>query len=151
MNKHLATWLLFIAGFSITVFSFYIVSLPLLASFISDQLRKQGILLHSLAVTDVSFNSLLLRNLSIGKDNELQISKIHITWRLRDLLAGTVGSVEISGLQAALDLSNDQPLLGSLQSVMLSAEEDTGAISLPAISLRDSIIHLRSVQAKSTA
>jgi hypothetical protein len=146
MNKHLATWLLFIAGFSITVFSFYIVSLPLLASFISDQLRKQGILLHSLAVTDVSFNSLLLRNLSIGKDNEVQISKIHITWRLRDLLAGRVGSVEISGLQAALDLSNDQPLLGSLQSVMLSAEEDTGAIWLPPISLRDSIIHLRSVQ-----
>ncbi|TYP91020.1 MULTISPECIES: YdbH domain-containing protein [Nitrosomonas] len=146
MNKRLATWLLIIAGLSITVFSFYVVSLPLLASFISDQLRKQGILLHSLAVTDVSFNSLLLRNLSIGRDNELQISKIHITWRLHDLLAGTVGSIEISGLQAALDLSSEQPLWGSLQSVMPSAGEDTGAIWLHAISLRDSIIHLRSAQ-----
>ncbi len=133
-----------LVGLIITVMSFYVFRFPLLESLIADQLRKQGILLHSLAVTDVSLNSLLLRNLSIGRDNELQISKIHVTWHLRDLFAGTVGSIEISGLQATLDLSSDQPLLGSLQSVISSTGEDIGVIWLPTISLQDSTIHLHS-------
>lgn len=144
MNKRLGTWLVVIASISITVFSFYVFRLPLLESLINDQLRKQGILVHSLSVTDVSFHSLLLSNLSMGSDKELQIDKIHVTWRLHDLLAGTVGSIEISGLQAALDLNSKRPPLDVLQPMIATSGENTGQFRLPAISLLDSTVHLHS-------
>ncbi|SDZ02584.1 YdbH domain-containing protein [Nitrosomonas sp. Nm33] len=145
MSKRLATWLMAFAGFIIiTVSSFYAFRLSLLESLISEQLRKQGILVHSLSVTDISFNTLLLRNLSMGNDKELQIDKIHVTWHLRDLLAGTVGSIEISGLQAALNLDSKRSPMSVLQPMISSSGENTGQFRFPAISLLDSTIHLHS-------
>lgn len=144
-SKHLATWLLTLVSLVIiTGMGLYAFRVPLMASLISHQLREQNIPMPSLSAVDISLNSLLLRDLTIGAAKELRADKIHVSWHLRDLLAGTVSSVEMSGLQMALDLSGKQPLLGSLQPLLSSTGENSDPIRLPAISLRDSVIHVRS-------
>lgn len=145
MNKRLSIWLLVLAGWIITtVIVLYAFRLSLFEILIRHQLDQQGIVVHSISITEASFNTLLLRDLSIGTEQELQADSILISWQARDLLAGMVDSVEISGLQVALDLVGESPPLGSLQSLLPATEKNTGAVGLPAISLRDSTIHLRS-------
>ncbi|WP_176754368.1 YdbH domain-containing protein [Nitrosomonas sp. Nm132] len=145
IGKHLAIWLLTLASLAIiTGIGLYIFRVPLIASLISYQLREQNIPMPSLSVVDISLNSLLLRDLTIGTAKELHADKIHVSWHLRDLLAGTVDSVEMSGLHMALDLSGERPPLGSLQPLLSSAGENSSPIRLPAISFRDSAIHVRS-------
>ncbi len=145
MNRRPRTWLLTLVGFIfISGIGLYIFRIPLLTAILNHQLDKQGIPAHSLSVASVSFNHLLLRNLAVGTDRELQVDHILITWRLPDLFAGKLPSVEISGLQVALDLSSGQPPLGSLQPLIPSTAENSGPLRLPAISLLNANIHLRS-------
>lgn len=145
MNKRLSIWLLALAGWIITtVIVLYAFRLSLFEILIRHQLDQQGIAVHSISITEASFNTLLLRDLSIGTGQELQADSILISWQARDLLAGMVDSVEISGLQVALDLVGESPPLGFLQSLLPATKKNTGAVGLPAISLRNSTIHLRS-------
>ncbi|MCO6426928.1 YdbH domain-containing protein [Nitrosomonas communis] len=144
-NKHLANWLLTLTSLAIiTGMGLYLFRAPLLASLISYQLREQNIPLQSLSVVEISLDGLLLHDLTIGTANELHVDTIHVSWHLRDLLAGMIGSVQVSGLQIALDLSGERPPLGSLQPLLSANGGNSHAIILPAIALRDSAIHARS-------
>ena len=145
MGKRLNSWLLALAGLVIIAgIGLYIFRHSLLETLINDQLRKQGIPVQSISVRDASLNSLLLRDLTLGTDEELHVDRILATWHLRDLLAGKSVSVEMSGLQVTIDLSGERPPLGSLQSMISSTGESVGMPWLPAVSLRDSTIHLHS-------
>ncbi|MDP1775674.1 MAG: hypothetical protein Q8K94_03550, partial [Moraxellaceae bacterium] len=145
-NKRLNTWLPTLIGFVIIVgIGLYAFRNPLLEALIHNQLRKHGVPIQSISVVDVSFNTLHLQDLAAGTGKELRIGKILVTWRLMDWLAGKSASVEMSGLQMALDLSGEHPPLGSLQSMIASNGEEAGTLPwLPAFSLRDSMIHLHS-------
>src|SRR5690606_437007 len=101
------------------------------------QLREQNIPLQSLSVAEISLDGLLLHDLTIGTANELHVDTIHVSWHLRDLLAGMVGSVQVSGLRMVLDLSGERPPLGSLQPLLSANGGNSHAIILPAIALRD--------------
>lgn len=145
MKRRPRTWLLTLVGFIfISGIGLYIFRIPLLTAILNHQLDKQGIPAHSLSVASVSFNHLLLRNLAVGTNRELQADHILITWHLPDLFAGKLPSVEISGLQVALDLRSGQPPLGSLQPLIPSTAENSDPLRLPTISLLDANIHLRS-------
>lgn len=146
MSKRLNTLLLALTGLVVIAgMGLYVFRHSLLETLIHDQLRKQGIPVQSISVLDVSLNTLLLHNLMVGTGKELRVNSIRVTWDLMDLLAGKSVSVEISGLQVALDLSGERLPLGSLQSMISSTGEDSGTLLwLPAFSLRDSTIHLHS-------
>ena len=145
MRNHSNTWLLVLAGLLIAAgISLYIFRYSLLETLINDQLHKQGIPLQSLSVLDISLNTLRLQDLTAGNNKELRIDKILVTWQLRDLLAGKLASVEISGLQWVLDLSEDRPPLNFLQAMISMTENDISVPWLPAFSLRNSAIHLHS-------
>ncbi|MEK7301652.1 MAG: dienelactone hydrolase, partial [Pseudomonadota bacterium] len=146
MDKHLNTWLLVLAGLIIIAGAgLYVLRHSLLEAFINIHLHKQGIPVQSISARDVSFKAFLLQDLVAGTDKELRVDKILVSWNLTDLLAGRPASIEISGLQLALDLSGERPLLGSLPPVISSAGEGAGTLSwLSALALRDSTIHLHS-------
>ena len=146
MDKRLNTWLLVLAGLVIIAGAgLYVLRHSLLEAFINIHLHKQGIPVQSISARDVSFNTFLLQDLVAGTEEKLRVDKILVSWNLTDLLAGKPVSIEISGLQLALDLSGERPLLGSLPPVISSAGEGAGTLSwLSALALRDSTIHLHS-------
>ncbi|MEK6686720.1 MAG: YdbH domain-containing protein [Pseudomonadota bacterium] len=146
MDKRLNTCLLVLAGLVIIAGAgLYVLRHSLLEAFINIHLHKQGIPVQSISARDVSFKAFLLQDLVAGTDKELRVDKILVSWNLTDLLAGKPVSIEISGLQLALDLSGERPLLGSLPPVISSAGEGAGTLSwLSALALRDSTIHLHS-------
>lgn len=146
MDKRLNTWLLALAGLVIIAGAgLYVLRHSLLEAFINIHLHKQGIPVQSISARDVSFKAFLLQDLVAGTEEELRVDKILVSWNLTDLLAGKPVSIEISGLQLALDLSGERPLLGSLPPVISSAGEGAGTLSwLSALVLRDSAIHLHS-------
>lgn len=146
MDKRLNTWLLVLAGLVIIAGAgLYVLRHSLLEAFINIHLHKQGIPVQSISARDVSFKAFLLQDLVAGTEEKLRVGKILVSWNLTDLLAGKPVSIEISGLQLALDLSGERPLLGSLPPVISSAGEGAGTLSwLSALALRDSTIHLHS-------
>lgn len=147
MRKLRSAWLLTLAGFILLVgLGLYLFRLFLLESLINHQLDKRGIQVHSLAVTEVSFFTLHLRNVSVGADRVLQADNVYLTWRLQDLLAGTLGSVEINGLQLAIDLRAKHPPLGPLQPLIASSGKDVTPLKPPAVSLLDATIQLHTTQ-----
>jgi len=147
MSKHLSIFLLAIAGFIIVAgITLYALRNPLLETLISDQLRKQGLPLQSIEVLEVSPNSFQLQDLTAGARQELRIGQIRVHWDLLDLLAGKPLSIELSGLQVKLDLSDEYPPWRTLQPKTPSKQEGIGMIPswLPIFSLRDSAIHIHS-------
>lgn len=146
MDKRLNTCLLVLAGLVIIAGAgLYVLRHSLLEAFINIHLHKQGIPVQSISARDVSFKAFLLQDLVAGTEEKLRVDKILVSWNLTDLLAGKPVSIEISGLQLALDLSGKRPLLGSLPPVISSAGEGAGTLSwLSALALRDSTIHLHS-------
>lgn len=143
MGKRLSIILLTLSGLVILAgLSLYIYRLPLSETLISQQLRRQGIPVRSLIVADVSLKTITLRNLSLGSDNELRADEIIANWELGKLLTGELGAIDLSGVQLALDLSNEGRLLGSLQHLVTTDDNDSSSRRLPLISLRDSRIKL---------
>lgn len=145
IRKHLNTWFLVLASLVIaTGISLYLFRYPLLEMLISDQLEKQGIPLQSISALDISLDTFHLQDLTAGKNKELRVEKILVTWQLQDLLAGKPASVEISGLQWVLDLSEQRPPSDSLQAMTSTTGSDISIPWLPNLSLKDSTIHLHS-------
>lgn len=143
MGKRLGFLLLALLGLVIVAgLSLYAFRQPVLETLINHQLRKHNIPVRSLSVADASLNTLILHELSFGPEAELSADTIFASWKLEDLFAGELATIEISGLQFDLDLSGDSPSLRSLQQLIPATEENTAAQKLPPISLRDSTINL---------
>lgn len=142
MAKPLKTGLLIL--FSLIIFSgvgLYALRNPLLEMLISDQLRKQGFPLQSVALLDISLNAFRLHDLTAGNKNELHVDKILVTWQFSDLLSGKPVSFEINGLQMTLDLDGER---SSLESITAIPDKDITIPWLPALSLKDSVVRLHS-------
>lgn len=151
MDKRLKAGLLALAGLIIFAgVSLYALRNPLLEALISHQLGKQGMPLQSISVLDISLNAFRLQDLTAGKDKELRVGKILVTWQLPDLLAGKPATVEISGLQWVLDLNGERPPSDSLQAMTSTTGSDINIPWLPNFSLRDSAIHLHATAGNAT-
>ena len=145
MGKLLKTGLLILL--SLIMFAgigLYTFRNSLLEMLISDQLHKQGFPLQSITVEEFSFNTLRLHNLAAGNHKELRVDRFLVTWQLSELLDGKPVSVEISGLQVALDLSGERPPLDSMQSMTSAPGKGISIPWLPVLSLKDSAIRLHS-------
>ncbi|MXS82182.1 YdbH domain-containing protein [Nitrosomonas oligotropha] len=145
MGKLLKTGLLILI--SLAVFAgagLYVFRNPLLETLIGQQLNKQGLPLQSIADLDLSFNTFRLKGLSAGKNKELRLDNMLVTWNVPDLLAGKPISVEVSGLHVAFDLNAAHPLLSSTTPMTAAPEKSISLPWLPNFSLKDSAIHLRS-------
>ncbi|PSJ17105.1 intermembrane phospholipid transport protein YdbH family protein [Nitrosomonas supralitoralis] len=144
MAKQLKTGLLVLL--SLIIFAgvgLYAFRNSLLEMLINDQLSKQDLPLQSISFLDISLNSFHLRDLKAGKNDELHVSKVLVTWQMSDLLAGKPVSVEISGLQVALDLAGERSALNSMQLVTASPGKDFNIPWLPLLELKDSAIQLQ--------
>ncbi len=151
MDKRLKAGLLALAGLIIFAgVSLYALRNPLLEALISHQLGRQGMPLQSISVLDISLNAFRLQDLTAGKDKELRVGKILVTWQLPDLLAGKPATVEISGLQWVLDLNGERPPSDSLQAMTSTTGSDINIPWLPNFSLRDSAIHLHAAAGNAT-
>lgn len=151
MNRHLSTWLLALIGFIIfAVAGLYVFRNPLLQALISHQLSKQGLPLQSVSTLDISLNAFRLHGLVAGNNEELRVNNLLVTWRLQDLLAGKPVSIEISGLQAVLDVNKVQPPLDSVKPMPPISGKDINLLWLPDFSLQDSVIYLRSTVGDAT-
>ncbi|WP_292993162.1 YdbH domain-containing protein [Nitrosomonas sp.] len=151
MGKRLKTGFLVLA--SLIIFagvSLYALRNPLLEALISTQLSKRGLPLQSISTLDISLNDFRLQDLTAGKNKELRVGKILVTWQLQDLLIGKPASVEISGLQWVLDLSGERPPSDSLQALTSTAGSDISIPWLPNFSLKDSAIHLHATAGNAT-
>ena len=151
MGKRLKTG--FLALVSLIIFagvSLYALRNPLLEALISHQLGKQGMPLQSISALDISLNDFRLQDLTAGKNKELRVGKILVTWQLQDLLAGKPASVEISGLQWVLDLDEKCPPSDSLQAMTSTTGSDISIPWLPNFSLKDSAIHLHATAGNAT-
>ncbi|QOJ24728.1 MAG: YdbH domain-containing protein [Gammaproteobacteria bacterium] len=143
MNKGLKTALLALISLILAAAAgLYIFRNPLLQVLIGQQLSKQGLPLQSLTGLDVSFNAFRLNGLAAGNNKELRLDHLLATWHLPDLLAGKPLSIEVSGLQVALDLDARFPV--SSQPMTASSGKGISIPWLPDFSLKDSTIHLHS-------
>ncbi|MDO8893475.1 MAG: dienelactone hydrolase, partial [Nitrosomonas sp.] len=132
MGKRLKAGLLALAGLIIfSGVSLYAFRNPLLEALISHQLGKQGMPLQSISALDISLNAFHLQDLTAGKNQELRVGKILVTWQLQELLAGKPASVEINDLQWALDLDEERPPSDSLQTMSLKTGSDINIPWLP--------------------
>lgn len=151
MEKRLRTGLLILI--SLAVFAgagLYVFRNPLLEALIGQQLNKQGLPLQSIADLNLSFNTFHLNGLSAGKNKELRLDNMLVTWNVPDLLAGKPVSIEISGLHVAFDLNAAYPPLGSTTPMAAAPEKGISLPWLPNFSLKDSAIHLRSTAGDAT-
>jgi hypothetical protein len=143
MNKGLKTALLALISLILAAAAgLYIFRNPLLQVLIGQQLSKQGLPLQSLTGLDVSFNAFRLNSLAAGNNKELRLDHLLATWHLPDLLAGKSLSIEVSGLQVALDLDARLPV--SSKPMTASSGKGISIPWLPDFSLKDSTIHLHS-------
>jgi len=119
----------------------YLFRVPLIDSLLIGQLTRLGVPVNSLTVAEVSPNELELRKLSLGAANELRADKINVTWTLPGLVKGELQTVEISGLRLSLDLTGNNPPLGSLQK-LIGNEGNNENSKLPRVSLLDAKVDL---------
>jgi hypothetical protein len=143
MGKYVPTFLKLLSGLLLLGgLGLYLFRVPLMNSLLIGQLARFGVPIISLTVEEVSLDELALGKLSLGAADELQADKINITWTWPGLLKGELQAVEISGLQLSLDLTGNNPPLGSLQK-LVGNDGDTGKNILPQISLLDAKVVLR--------
>jgi len=137
MGKYLPTLLKLLAGLLLlAALGLYLFRVALIDGLLIGQLSRLGVPVNSLTVEDVSLNELELRELSLGAASELRADKINVTWTLPGLLRGELQTLEISGLRLALDLSGENPPLGSLQKLVGSGGDNENN-KLPQVSLLD--------------
>ena len=142
MSKYVPTFLKLLSGLLLLAgLGLYLFRIPLVDSLLTAQLTRLGVPMNSVTVNEVSLDKLELRKLSLGAANELRADKINATWTLPGLFEGELQTVEISGLQLLLDLTGENPPLGSLQK-LIGNEGDTENNKLPQVSLLDAKVDL---------
>jgi len=119
----------------------YLFRVPLIDSLLIGQLTRLGVLVNSLTVEEVSLNELVLGKLSLGAANELRADRINVTWALPGLFKGELQTVGIGGLLLSLDLTGENPPLGSLQK-LIGNGGDNESNKFPRVSLLDARVDL---------
>jgi len=150
MGKYLRNGLLILISFIILiVVGLYAFRNPLLETVISNQLNKLNFPLQSIEFVDLSFNTFSLQGLVAGKNRELRLNDLTVTWELSDLLAGKPVKVAMDGLHMTVDLS--KPRSSDAMPPMTAASEGNVAIPwLPILSITDTVIHLHAATGKSS-
>ena len=150
MANRLGVRFLFFCGIlvflaSILYFSRYV----LLETLLVHQLQTRNIPLQSFTISNISPSNLLIRDLSLGANEELRVDQIDIHWNLVDLIQGKFDVVSLNGITIWLDLSGEQPVLGSLHPLLNSPSSDkvsSRAFPLPTITNLQASINFRSAQ-----
>ena len=146
MSKQLKNLFFIIVGLiTISSLSLYTFRNTLLEVFINNQLSQYNLPLQSISHLAISSDGLELQGLIAGNNQELRIHQFRATWNVHDLFARKPISLELDGLEAAIDL-------GSTNIAAFSSSESDHPIRipkldiawLPIVSLRNCAILLRS-------
>lgn len=115
---------------------------PLVESIIAARLSSAGLIDPHLKVRHIGFNKLDIKSLTAGNRNkpDLIIPAISVDFSLPALFGGKVRRVEISGLQLAVDIGKNGPIVRGFKNTKPSGGTDDKktAIDLP---FNDLIIH----------
>ena len=92
--KRLSIWfLIFCSGLVFLASILYFSRYALLEALLIHQLQAKNVPLQSFTIDNISLNQVLIRDLSLGTHEELQIDQIDINWNLIDLLKGKLDVV----------------------------------------------------------
>ena len=148
--KRLSIWfLIFCSGLVFLASILYFSRYALLETLLIHQLQAKNVPLQSFTIDNISLNQVLIRDLSLGTHEELQIDQIDINWNLIDLLKGKLDTFSLKGVTIWLDFSGQQPVLGSLHPLLDSPSSDKNGhvtIQLPVIAKLQADIDFRSAQ-----
>lgn len=123
-------------------------------------LEDQGVSVQSLDVTGLTPGGLQARAIALGADNEVTAQRfdIALAW---DGLQPRVTRAEVTGLRLTLDITGEQPLLGSLQPALdrltagsadtTAAPPEQAGLPLPPVSLVDALVTFRTPSGPMTA
>lgn len=122
------------------LFTFRVALLEML---MADQLGKHGLPLQSVAIPELSAQALRIQDLVAGKQNELRVQQLNVTWDMPGLLLGQPPVIEVSGAHGVFDWNPQQaspdripsPFSGTRGSVVLPV--------LPVVVVKDAQIRLR--------
>lgn len=116
----------------------------LLEMLITDQLSKHGLPLQSVTISELSATVLRIQDLVAGKQNELRMRHLNVTWDMPGLLLGQPPVIEVSGVQGIFDW-NRQPVVSPdrAPSQFSGAHGPIVLPWLPVVVIRDAQIRLR--------
>jgi hypothetical protein len=100
---------------AITVAGVVAFRLALTEALLSSQLASLGIPARGLTVAAFDLNHLIVSDISLGRDDELRVEAVTLSYSPDGLLAGRLEDITIEGLRLRLDLSGAGPPFGSLQ------------------------------------
>lgn len=101
--------------FAITVAGVVLFRLALTEALLSSQLASFGIPARGLTVAAFDLNHLVVSDIALGRDDELRVETVTLSYSPDGLLAGRLEDVTIEGLHVRLDLTGAGPPFGSLQ------------------------------------
>ncbi|MDJ0607781.1 MAG: YdbH domain-containing protein [Kiloniellales bacterium] len=114
---------------------------------LSDQLTERGFAFASLEVTALGLGEARISGITAGRDRELQVEDVTLTYRWPELFTGRFAGVSVDGLTLSLDLTGRGPPLGSLDEVFGPLLTETGAEGppgdLPDIAVRNAKVVAR--------
>ncbi len=117
--------------FAITVAGVVAFRVALAEAVLSSRLASLGIPAQGFAVTALDLSHLVVSDLALGRNNELRVEAVTLSYSPDGLLAGRLEEVTIEGLHLRLDLSGAGPPLGSLQPLLQKQQGGGGVALLP--------------------
>ncbi len=110
---------------------------------IAKQLGQQGLPLQSVTISELSVNALHIQDLVAGKQNELRVQHLSVTWDMPGLLFGQPPVIEVTGVQGVFDW-NLQPVSSDrIPSQFSGARGPIVLPWLPVVVIKDAQIRLR--------
>ncbi len=148
MGKYLKNGLLILISFiTLIVMGLYAFRNPLLETVIRNQLSKQELPVQSIESLDLSFNAFQLQGLVAGKNRELHLDDLAVTWDLSDLLAGKPVKVAMDGLHMTVDLSKRQSS-DAMPAMTATSGNNISIPWLPILTIANTTIQLHSATGK---
>ncbi len=103
---------------------------------VADNLALPG---FSAEVSEVSHREVIIQNVVVGIENEVILDRLVLSYDLTDLWQGGELAVDLDRLFLSLDVTGQQPVLGSLDSLFAGDEQGESQSSLPILPFKPAL------------
>ncbi|WP_417452607.1 intermembrane phospholipid transport protein YdbH family protein [Kiloniella sp.] len=103
---------------------------------VADNLALPG---FSAEVSEVSHREVIIQNVVVGIENEVILDRLVLSYDLIDLWQGGELAVDLDRLFLSLDVTGQQPVLGSLDSLFVGEEQGESQSSLPILPFKPAL------------
>ncbi|WP_157845900.1 intermembrane phospholipid transport protein YdbH family protein [Kiloniella litopenaei] len=111
-----------------------------LAQYLLDQIAEDMALPgFSAEVSEISHREVVVQDISVGDAREIALDRLVLTYDLMDLWQGGTLTVDLDRLALSLDVTGQGPVLGSLDSLFMSDEQNKTQSSFPVLPFRPAL------------